>query len=121
MAGSRTFVQEGIYDQFIEGAVKLAKNKKVGDPLDPTVENGPQISEKQMKKILEYIEIGQKQGAKLVCGGKRIDRDGYFLESTVFTDITDDMTIAKEEIFGPVMNVIKFKTVDEVIQRANNS
>lgn len=74
-----------------------------------------------MDKILNYIEIGKKEGAKLLCGGNRIDRKGYFVESTVFADVTDDMTIAKEEIFGPVMSILKFKTVDEAIERANNS
>ena len=121
MAGSRTFVQEGIYDQFLERAVEAAKNKKVGDPFLPDTENGPQISEKQTAKILGYIEKGQQEGAKLLCGGNRINRPGYFLEPTVFADVSDDMTIAKEEIFGPVMNVIKFKTIDEVIERANAS
>ncbi len=93
----------------------MAKNKKVGDPFAADTENGPQISEKQTNKILNYIELGKREGAKLLCGGNRIDRPGYFVETTVFGDVQDNMTIAKEEIFGPVMSVIKFKTIDEVI------
>jgi len=121
MAGSRTFVQEGIYDKFLEKAVEAAKAKKVGDPLLPDTENGPQISEEHTNKILGYIAQGEKEGAKLLTGGRRIARPGYFLEPTVFAGVTDNMTIAKEEIFGPVMNVLKFKTVDEVIARANDT
>lgn len=74
-----------------------------------------------MDKVLNYIEIGKKEGAKLVLGGNRINRKGYFVEPTVFTDVTDDMVIAREEIFGPVMSIFKFKTVDEVIKRANDT
>jgi aldehyde dehydrogenase (NAD+) len=74
-----------------------------------------------MDKVLNYIETGKKEGAKLLCGGNRINRPGYFVETTIFADVTDDMTIAKEEIFGPVMSIMKFKTVDEAIKRANAS
>jgi aldehyde dehydrogenase (NAD+) len=74
-----------------------------------------------MDKVLNYIDIGVKEGAKLMCGGKRVDRKGYFVETTIFADVTDDMTIAKEEIFGPVMSVFKFKDINEVISRANDS
>ena len=73
-----------------------------------------------MHKILNYIELGKKEGAKLVSGGNRINREGNFIEPTIFADVTDDMTIAREEIFGPVMSIMKFKSVDEVIQRAND-
>merc|ERR1712086_1240472 len=121
MAGSRTFVHELIYDQFVEKAVYMAKSTKIGDPFEEGVFNGPQISQIQLDKILAYIESGKKEGAKLMCGGNKIDRKGFFVESTVFADVTDDMTIAKEEIFGPVMSIMKFKTIDEVIERANNS
>ncbi|TNV79367.1 hypothetical protein FGO68_gene4912 [Halteria grandinella] len=119
MAGSRTFVHEAIYDAFVEKAVAAAKAKKTGDPFEQGIENGPQISQKQTDKIMGYIESGVKEGARLLTGGKRMDRPGYFIEPTVFADVTDDMLIAKEEIFGPVMNIIKFKTIDEVIRRAN--
>jgi acyl-CoA reductase-like NAD-dependent aldehyde dehydrogenase len=74
-----------------------------------------------MEKVLNYINIGVKEGAKLNCGGKRIDRKGYFVETTIFSDVEDNMTIAKEEIFGPVMSILKFKSIDEVIERANKS
>ena len=73
-----------------------------------------------MEKVLGYIEQGKKEGAKLLCGGNRIDREGYFVEHTIFSDVTDEMVIAQEEIFGPVMSIMKFKTIDEVISRANS-
>ena len=121
MAGTRVFVQESIYDKFVERAVEMAKAKKIGDPFEEGVENGPLISQVQLDKVLNYIDLGQKEGAKLLCGGKRINRKGYFVETTIFADVTDDMTIAKEEIFGPVMSIMKFKTIDEAIERANAS
>jgi aldehyde dehydrogenase (NAD+) len=121
VAGSRTFVQEGIYDEFVKRSAEAAKKRKLGCPLAADTEQGPQINEIQFKKILGYIEKGQKEGARLVCGGKRSGDKGYFIEPTVFADVTDDMTIAKEEIFGPVMSIMKFKTVDEVIERGNRS
>ncbi|OMJ73602.1 hypothetical protein SteCoe_27679 [Stentor coeruleus] len=120
-AGSRLFVQEGIYNDFISRAVQCAKDRKLGDPFDPTTIQGPQVDENQMMKILNYIDIGKKEGAKILTGGKRWGKKGYFVEPTIFTDVTDNMTIAKEEIFGPVLSVLKFKTIDEVIERANNS
>ena len=121
MAGSRTFVHESIYDQFVDKVVEMAKGTRVGDAFEEGVFNGPQISQIQLDKILAYIDSGKKQGARLMCGGNRMNRKGYFVETTVFADVTDDMTIAKEEIFGPVMSIMKFKTVDEVIERANKS
>jgi len=121
MAGSRVFVQEGIYDEFVEKAVAQAMATKIGDPFEAGVQNGPLISQVQLDKVLNYVELGKKEGATLRCGGNRLDRDGYFIDTTIFTDVADDMTIAKEEIFGPVMSIMKFKTIDEVIERANNS
>lgn len=120
-AGSRTFVQEKIYDKFVEYSAERAKKRTVGNPFDLTTEQGPQIDLEQQNKIIEMIESGKNAGAKLVAGGKKIGEKGYFIEPTVFCDVTDDMRIAKEEIFGPVQQLIKFKTVDEVIERANNS
>lgn len=120
-AGSRTFVQEGIYDAFVKKAVEKAKNRKVGDPFQKTTQQGPQIDDEMFKKVLGYIESGQKEGAKLETGGKRHGTVGYFIEPTVFSNVTDTMKIAKEEIFGPVQSIIKFKTIDEVIERANNT
>ena len=121
-AGSRTFVaEESIYDDFVAKSVALAKKKVVGDPWNPDTENGPQIDGTQLDKTMELIESGKKEGAKLHCGGNRIGNKGYYVETTVFSDVTDDMRIAKEEIFGPMMQIIKFKTVNEVIKRANNT
>lgn len=121
MAGTRVFVHEKIYDKFVERAVEMAKTKRLGDPFEDGIQNGPVISQVQLDKVLNYIEIGQKEGATLQCGGKRLDRNGYFVDTTIFSDVTDDMTIAKEEIFGPVMSIMKFKDIDEVISRANAS
>ena len=87
MAGSRTFVQEGIYDQFVEASIAAAKAKKLGDPFEEGVENGPQISEKQTQKIMSYIKKGQEEGATLLCGGNRINRPGYFVDTTIFGDV----------------------------------
>ncbi|KAJ8727507.1 hypothetical protein PYW07_001626 [Mythimna separata] len=121
VAASRLFVQSGIYDKFVEAAVKHAKGIKVGNPADPTSQNGPQIDGEIMSKVLGYIEKGKKEGAKLVCGGNRIGTTGYYVEPTVFADVTDEMTIAKEEIFGPVQSILKFDTLEEVIDRANDT
>ena len=120
-AGSRIFVEEVIYDEFVKRSVELAKNRTVGDPFDTKTDQGPQIDKEQYDKILDLIESGKQEGAKLECGGKAIGNKGYFIEPTVFSSVTDEMRIAKEEIFGPVMQIMKFKTIDEVIQRANNS
>ncbi|XP_022825595.1 retinal dehydrogenase 1-like [Spodoptera litura] len=119
IAASRLFVQSGIYDKFVEAAVKYAQSIKVGDPTDPTSQNGPQIDKEMMNKVLGYIESGKQEGAKLLCGGNRIGTSGYYIQPTVFANVTDDMTIAKEEIFGPVQNILKFDTLDEAIDRAN--
>ncbi|XP_052749188.1 aldehyde dehydrogenase 1A1-like isoform X2 [Galleria mellonella] len=121
VAASRLYVQSAIYDKFVQAAVNYAKNIKVGDPNDNTTQQGPQVDELMMNKVLGYIEKGKKEGAKLLIGGKRIGTKGYYLEPTVFADVRDEMTIAKEEIFGPVQSIIKFDTLDEVIDRANNT
>ncbi|XP_061399151.1 aldehyde dehydrogenase X, mitochondrial-like [Musca vetustissima] len=120
-AGSRTYVHEKIYDAFVAKAVAKAKTRKVGNPFDKDVVQGPQIDEEMMTKVLGYIESGKSQGAKLQCGGKRIGDVGYFIEPTVFSDVTDDMKIAQEEIFGPVQSIIKFSNIEEMIDRANNT
>lgn len=119
VAGSRVFVQEGIYDKFLLKLKEKVKNWVVGDPFDATSHQGPQVNKKQYDRILSYIERGKKEGATLFHGGKPCDRKGYYIEPTIFTDVTDEMTIAKEEIFGPVMSVFKFRTVEEAIKRAN--
>ncbi|KAA8534995.1 hypothetical protein F0562_029998 [Nyssa sinensis] len=119
VASSRVFVQEGIYDEFVKKLAKKAKTWVVGDPFDPTVRQGPQVNKKQFEKILSYIEHGKREGATLLSGGKPCGKKGYYIEPTIFTDVMDDMIIAKDEIFGPVMSLMKFKTIDEVIKRAN--
>jgi aldehyde dehydrogenase (NAD+) len=118
-AGSRLFVEEKVYDQFVEKMVAKAKGRKVGDPFDPTTEQGPQVSQEQFDRVMGYIDAGQKDGANMLVGGKRVGDRGYFIQPTVFGDVKDDMTIAKEEIFGPVMSILKFRDVDEVIARGN--
>lgn len=120
-AATRIFVEEKVYDEFVEHSVELAKKRAVGDPFDLKVEQGPQIDEDQLNKIVTLIESGKKEGAKLCTGGKRKGNQGYFVEPTVFADVEDKMRIAREEIFGPVMQILKFKSTDEVIERANNS
>jgi len=114
-------VHEKIYDEFVARSTEVSRKRKVGDPFAAETDQGPQVDNEQFAKIMNYINIGQKEGAKLMTGCKRIGKKGYFIEPTVFAGVTDDMTIAKEEIFGPVMSILKFKNIDEVIQRANNS
>ncbi|XP_051168044.1 aldehyde dehydrogenase, mitochondrial [Leptopilina boulardi] len=120
-AGSRTFVHSSIYDKFIEHSAARAKARTVGNPFDSKNEQGPQVDEDQMKKILSLIDIGKAEGAKLLCGGERVGDKGYFISPTVFADVKDEMTIAREEIFGPVQQILKFNNLDEVISRANNT
>ncbi|KAL0368724.1 UNVERIFIED_CONTAM: Aldehyde dehydrogenase family 2 member C4 [Sesamum calycinum] len=121
VAGTRIFVQEGIYDKFVARLLEEVKTWVVGDPFDPNVNQGPQVDKKQYEKVLLYIERGKKEGATLLVGGKPLPGKGYYIEPTIFTDVTDDMTIAKEEIFGPVMSIMKFKSVEEAIKRANGT
>jgi len=120
-AGSRVFVEEKIYDQFVEKSGARARRRTVGDPFDPKTEQGPQVDQIQFDKVMGYIESGRNEGAKLVCGGDRVGDRGYFVQPTVFADVEDDMKIAREEIFGPVMSIIPFKTAEEVVDRANRT
>lgn len=118
-AGSRVFVHRAHYDKVVEELAKRAEAVKIGEGFDSNTEMGPLVSQKQQERVLQYIEKGKEEGARLVAGGtKGIDK-GYFVRPTVFADVTDDMTIAKEEIFGPVVSVFVFDTVEEVIKRAN--
>jgi len=119
--GSRTYVHEAIYDEFVRKSAERAKKRTVGNPYDFKNESGPQVDETQMEKILGLIESGKTQGAKLQCGGGRIGDKGYFIEPTVFSDVSGDMKIAKEEIFGPVQCIFKFKDIEEVIEKANDT
>jgi aldehyde dehydrogenase (NAD+) len=120
-AGSRLFVEQKIYDQFLDKMVARARKQVVGNPFDPETTQGPQVSEEQFDKIMAYIQSGKEQGGRMLMGGHRIGQRGYFIEPTIFADVEDDMTIAKEEIFGPVMSVLPFKDVDEVIARGNDT
>ncbi|KTF74511.1 hypothetical protein cypCar_00013943 [Cyprinus carpio] len=120
-AGSRIFVEEPIYDEFVRRSVERAWRRTVGNPFDPTIEQGPQVSAEQQSRVLELIQSGITEGAKLECGGKAPPSKGFFVEPTVFSDVQDHMRIAKEEIFGPVQQIMKFKTIEEVIERANDT
>ncbi|XP_012263551.1 aldehyde dehydrogenase 1A1 [Athalia rosae] len=120
-AGSRTYVQAGIYDAFVARAKELAIQRKVGDPFGSDVVQGPQIDKDQLDKITALVESGKQQGATVQTGGARHGNVGFFFQPTVFSNVTDDMRIAKEEIFGPVQSIFKFNTLEEVIKRANNT
>jgi len=120
-AGSRLYVHEDIYPQFVEKAGARASKRVTGDPFQKETEQGPIVSQEQFDTVMSYIEKGKKEGAKLVTGGSRQGDKGFFIQPTVFSDVTDEMTIAREEIFGPVQSIIKFKTLDEAIERANRS
>src|SRR5438132_12171823 len=120
-AGSRLFVEEAIHREFVRRLTERANARKVGDPLDAGTEQGPQVSQEQMDKILGYVELGRKQGAELRVGGRRAGDTGYFVEPTIFDNVRDDMAIARDEIFGPVVSVLPFRGVEEVIRRANST
>lgn len=120
-AGTRTYVHADIYDEFVAKATARAQRRVVGDPFDDATEQGPQIDQDQLEKILNLMSIGEREGARLMCGGKRHGDKGYFIQPTVFADVTEDMTIAREEIFGPVQSILKFSTTEEVIKRANQN
>ncbi len=109
-AGSRLYVEEKVYDEFVDKSVARAKKR-----------TGPQVDQDQFNKVMSYIDAGKKEKAKLVTGGNRVGVKGYFIEPTVFADVQDNMKIAQEEIFGPVMTILKFKDLDEVVDRANKS
>jgi aldehyde dehydrogenase (NAD+) len=120
-AGSRVLVQEGAYDEVVERLAERAKSLRMGDLLDRNTSLGPVISEKQMKSILDYVDIGQKEGASLVTGGERIGKRGYFISPAVFADVKHEMRISQEEIFGPVVSVIKFKDEADALRIANGT
>ncbi|NHM31239.1 aldehyde dehydrogenase family protein [Neobacillus terrae] len=124
-SGTRLFVPDHLHDAVVEQLVKLAGKIKLGNPLDPATDVGPVISKKQKETILSYIEAGKAEGATLVCGGKEAVvagcENGQFVEPTIFINVTNDMKIAREEIFGPVLSVIRYKDVDEAIRLANDT
>src|SRR4051794_2475705 len=120
-AGSRLFVESHVHDELVDRILKRVKTTKVGDPFDPNTTQGPQVSQEQFDKVMQYIESGKQQGAKLLSGGNRSGSRGFFVEPTVFSGVKDDHQIAQEEIFGPVMSVIPFKDVEEVVERGNRT
>ena len=119
--GTRVFVQNGIKDAFLARMAERLKGVKMGDPQDPDVNFGPMVSERQRDIVAGYIKKGIAEGARLVAGGSVVKGDGYFIEPTVFADVTDDMAIAREEIFGPVLSVLDFDTEEEALARANDT
>ena len=124
-AASRLLLHEDIYDRFLEDLAARARKLRLGNPLDSTTQMGPQISARQMDRILDFIEIGKQEGARVVCGGER-DTDGekargYFIKPTIFADVTPAMRIACEEIFGPVLCAIRFRDAEEAIRIANST
>ncbi|XP_036443142.1 aldehyde dehydrogenase family 1 member A3 [Colossoma macropomum] len=120
-AASRVFVEESVYDEFVRLSVESAKKIVAGDPMDPQTSHGPQIDQQQFEKIMELMESGKKEGAKLECGGCAVQDKSLFIQPTVFSDVRDHMRLAKEEIFGPVQCIMKFKSQEEVIERANST
>ncbi|KAL0074799.1 aldehyde dehydrogenase domain-containing protein [Phycomyces blakesleeanus] len=120
-AGSRILVHESVHDKFVQLFVKEAENIKLGDPFDVETFQGPQISKGQFEKILSYIELGKKEGAKVAYGGKRWGTTGYYIEPTVFINCNNNMRVMREEIFGPVVAIGTFKTIEEAIDIANDS
>ncbi len=117
--GTRVFVHKNIKEVFLKRLSERLEGAVLGNPLDEAVNFGPMVSERQMGIVLDYIAQGKAEGARLIAGGERVDMEGFFIAPTVFADVTDDMTIAQEEIFGPVMAVLDFDDEDDVIARAN--
>jgi aldehyde dehydrogenase (NAD+) len=120
-AGSRVFVHEKIHKEFIRRITELNETRKLGDPFDPNTDQGPQVDDAQFSKIMKYIEQGKNEGAVCLTGGERFGERGYFVRPTLFDNVRDDMAIAKDEIFGPVMSVLTFRDFDEVARRANKT
>jgi aldehyde dehydrogenase (NAD+) len=125
LAGTRVFVERPIYDEFVERMSQFANSLKVGNSLDPATMIGPVVSQQQLDRVTEYLDLGPREGARAAAGGTRLtDGDlakGYFVAPTVFADVKDDMRIAREEIFGPVASVLPFDSVEEVARRANQT
>ncbi|WP_342361051.1 aldehyde dehydrogenase family protein [Terrarubrum flagellatum] len=120
-SGTRIFVQRAVYERFLELFADRASRLKLGDPFDPETTMGPVISEKQRDRVMSYVETGKREGAALIAGGEALDRPGYFIAPTIFADADNLMTIAREEIFGPVATVIPFDEPDAAIRDANDS
>jgi acyl-CoA reductase-like NAD-dependent aldehyde dehydrogenase len=120
-AGSRVFIERPAYDKMLAALAERAKTVRQGNPLDPKTHMGPLVSAEQRDRVLSYIESGKKEGAQLLAGGAAAAGTGYFVQPTVFGGVKDEMKIAREEIFGPVVAVMPFDSVDEVVKRANSS
>jgi aldehyde dehydrogenase (NAD+) len=120
-AGSRVYVQEGIYDKFVTRFKERAQKNVVGDPFDAATFQGPQVSKVQFDRVMEYIDAGKKAGATVETGGARKGEKGYFIEPTIFSNVKDEMTIMQEEIFGPVCTIAKFKTAEEAVRVGNTT
>lgn len=121
LAGSRLLVQDSIHDTFIAKVLDAAKGAVVGDPMEPETQIGPVTTEQQFRKVLDYIRIAREEGATLALGGERLDRPGWFVQPTIFIGVTSQMRIAREEVFGPVLSVIRFRDETEALQIANDS
>ncbi len=120
-AGSRLFVEASIHDAFVEKLQTLTEKRRVGDPFAAETEQGPQVDQAQFDKVMSYIEKGRQEGARCVTGGERVGGRGYFVQPTIFDAVTDEMAIARDEIFGPVLSVLKFEDPEEMIRRANDT
>jgi len=120
-AGSRLFLEERIHDEFLSKLKTRVEKMVVGNPLDPQTQMGAQVSEEQFRKILGYVEMGKKEGAKVVTGGSPAQATGYFVKPTILEGVNNDMTVAREEIFGPVVCAIPFKNHDHLVHQANDT
>ena len=120
-AGSRCFVEESIHDEFVMRCVEKLRGRKLLDPFSPDCEQGPQVDQKQFNRVMSFIQSGVQQGATLESGGEQEGDNGFYIKPTIFSNVQDHMKIAREEIFGPVMQIFKFKSVEEVIRRANDT
>lgn len=124
-SGTRLFLSRTRHDAFVAEMVEKVRRMKIGDPMDPETTVGPVVSQKQMERVLRYVDIGKSEGAKVAIGGKRAVAGnlarGFFIEPTIFVDVTNDMTIAREEIFGPVLSVLQYKDTDDAVRLANDN
>jgi acyl-CoA reductase-like NAD-dependent aldehyde dehydrogenase len=120
-AGSRLIVERSVKDRVVEKVMNVASANRIGDPLDPATEMGAMVDESQTKRVMSYIEKGQQEGARLRLGGRRLDRDGCFIEATLFDDVTSQMTIAQEEIFGPVLATMAASDIDDAVAIGNDT
>lgn len=120
-AGSRLFVHEALYDEVVQGIAEIAKATRLGPPLSPDTQMGPLVSAGQQKRVLNYIQSGLEQGAQLIVGGQALAGSGAYVRPTVFADVQPDMRIVQEEIFGPVLTVARFRDVQDVLRRANDT